>query len=510
MDAKPSELDESSIGKIIKCWGKLIHSVSTAKANLFWLSDGLKKLKCLEFSSSSFEFQAGAMLNIVGLLQQENNELVLKAKGISKVPESLVPEKEGIYEKNISETTKCQAQFMVRSEILKSMEKSFIKAGQAVKRAVYEFRPIIIKHHADCDGYSGGIALERSIKKLILDFHQDESSAWFYIKRSPMQVPFYDISDAIIDLGSILDEGEKYGRKLPLVVVVDNGSSEQDIDALKLFSANGVQTIIIDHHVPAKDDSGFTAGLCSLAHINPFTVGGNSSITAGMLSVELANIIGMDERSSTVPLAALSGISDKSSGEEFKQYLKLAEDTGMGKERLERLAKVVDFFSYNNRRFESRSLVEGLFGKSTKVQENLIAVLLPIVEKKEKSRLKSLLHAHKTQQVGSNKEITIASVNIEQSTITGTFPLIGKSVGLLFDLLKENHEKLVVTGIGNSMITVRMKNINKDINELCRALAQEMPHANIEGGGHPQAGSVKFIPSEKEKVFKRLIEWVEE
>jgi RecJ-like exonuclease len=510
MDIKPSGINKDIVGKVVKCSGKLIHSVSTPRANLFWISDGLGKIKCMEFSSSAFNFKKGSMLNVVGLAQEENNEFILKVKGISECPKEELPDLEKAYETNISQSIRCLPEFLVESEALVRMQEEFVKAGEAIKRAVFEFRPIIIKHHADCDGYSGAIALERSIKKMVLDFHQDESSAWFYIKRSPMQTPFYDISDAIIDLGVILDEMDKYGRSLPLLVIVDNGSSKQDIDALKLFAANEVETIVIDHHIPAKSASGYTASSYSISHINPCTAGSDSNITAGMLSVELANIIGMEEKKSTIVLAALSGISDKSSGKEFEQYLKLAEESGFTRERLKGLAKVADFFSFNNRRFESRSLVEGLFGKGEYMQEHLIRILLPIVERKEKARLESLAHTCRIQQIGKDKGIVVASADIDKSTITGTFPLIGKSVGLLFDHLKEKYEKLLVAGIGKSMITVRMKGISKDINDFCGMLAKEMSYANIEGGGHPSAGSIKFIPSEKDKVFKRLLEWAEE
>lgn len=47
--------------------------------------------------------------------------------------------------------------FFVESDLLKKLEPKLRKAANLIRNAIKNSQPIFLKHHADCDGYIGGI-----------------------------------------------------------------------------------------------------------------------------------------------------------------------------------------------------------------------------------------------------------------------------------------------------------------------------------------------------------------
>jgi RecJ-like exonuclease len=58
------------------------------------------------------------------------------------------------------------------------LKSDFIKAATEIRLAIFQNRPIIVRHHNDADGYSSGFALERAIIPLVSKQHGGGKSPW--------------------------------------------------------------------------------------------------------------------------------------------------------------------------------------------------------------------------------------------------------------------------------------------------------------------------------------------
>jgi len=389
-------------------------------------------------------------------------------------------------------------QFLIKSEVLENLRENFTSALALIKQSISESRPIIIRHHSDCDGYSGAIALEKNILPLILEKHSRPGSNYIYYKRAPMPAPFYDYSDAVRDLSFSLRDNSKFGTRMPLMILLDNGSTEEDIMGIKKLRIYGIKVIVIDHHFTSK---GIIDDFVDV-HINPYLAGGDSNLTSGMLAVELARLI--DKYSFEVEfLAALSGVGDRSSGSEFDQYLEIASKHKYSLDSLKELAEALDFEAHHLRVIEGRELVSDLLGNDKNKQRKIIGLVKADIKFRRQKILEGSLASVKKKDVNG---IQLVEFNVLKVTVRGQYPPVGKTVGMVFDSFKENPT--VVLGYGDESITVRSNCGKFTVQEMLKHLEEKIPQAYIRGGGHENAGTIKFLAAFNGEVVKLVSEFL--
>jgi RecJ-like exonuclease len=70
---------------------------------------------------------------------------------------------------------------------------------------------------------------------------------------------------------------------------------------------------------------------------------------------------------------------------------------------------------------------------------------------------------------------------------------------------KEGISNLVSVGVLNDVMTIRAtESSGFSIHSFLTYLQKHVPSAFVEGGGHKQAGAIKFVPSQREAVLKAL------
>ncbi len=399
-------------------------------------------------------------------------------------------------------------EFLVGTEILKKLKERFVEAATQIRLAIIQDRPIIVRHHNDCDGYSSGFALERAILPLIVKQHSALKAPWEYFLRAPCQAPFYEIDDSIRDTANSLRNVAKFSNKMPLIIIADNGSSEEDLMAIKQGKIHGSDFIVVDHH-------GFDKDVISaevLTHINPFLVGeSGAEISAGMLCVELARFINPDVENVT-QIAAMSGYADRidlAAPKTMEKYLDIAKEEGYTKELLSNISTVIDYVSAKVRFMEVREYIEVLFGEPREQQKKLVSLMAPHINKLDAKGLAIGVSNARQEKLG---KIVLQSIEIEDTFPGfGFFPKPGRATGMVHDdYQKQSGETAVVTaGIMRTAITMRATNdANFSVHELKKYIEKECPGAFVEGGGHKNAGALNFLPYKKEEVVKLLREFI--
>ncbi len=401
-----------------------------------------------------------------------------------------------------------QDSFLVKSKILDKLKKDFIKAATEIRLAIIQDRPIVVRHHNDADGYSSGFALERAILPLIEKQHSSEKAAWEFFQRAPCAAPFYEIDDSIRDTANSLRNVAKFSNKMPLIIIADNGSSEQDLMAIKQGKIHGADFIVIDHH-------GFDKDVISAevkVHINPFLVGEDGGhFSAGMLCSEIARFINPDvENISQIP--AMAGFADMihlGNPEVMEQYLKIAEKEGYTRKLLSDISLVTDYVSTRVRFMEVREYIEVLFGEPRDKQKELVGLMAPYIRD---------LYDKGLAMGKSNAVIEkIGKATLQMIDVDETFPGFGfvPRPGLAIELVHDDlhHagkvDALVTAGVMRTAISFRATDeANFSVHELIEFIGKKCPECFVGGGGHKNAGSINFLPYKQKEVLKLLKEFV--
>ena len=298
-DVKALSIDEVSkdmLKERVELKGSVERIIQTGGPTIFIVSDGTASLALKGFEKPGDraypDIDVEDHVKAVVEVSEYDGELEGEIKNIEKLSEG---EKKELAKKIVNlqlERAKVVApEFLIKSPILDKLKNLYIKAATEIRLAIIQQRPIIVRHHNDTDGYSSGYALERAILPLIQKEHGGEKSAWEFFLRAPCAAPFYEIDDSIRDSANSLRNVAKFSNKMPLVIIADNGSSPEDLMAIKHGKIHGMDFIVIDHHF--SDEDVISAEV--LTHINPFLIGEDGShFSAGMLCTEFARFVNPD------------------------------------------------------------------------------------------------------------------------------------------------------------------------------------------------------------------------
>ncbi|MBI3032934.1 hypothetical protein HYY69_05645 [Candidatus Woesearchaeota archaeon] len=387
---------------------------------------------------------------------------------------------------------------MISSNILDQLLPEMKKAADIIIDAIESRTPIIVRHHLDSDGYTGGVALERAILPLVNKKHTRERDAFYYFRRLPCKAPFYSQEDALRDISTFTDV--RGHAKAPVIIICDNGSCQQDIDGIKLVKLYGATVLVVDHHPPSPEIDTLTG-----SHINPHKVGSTYDYCTGMLCSELAHLVNPHAYDLAF-IAAVGGVADRVESDEFKQYLKLAEQI-ISKEHIYNTAECLDYLGFLVSNAESREIVTDILNPKSERNLPLLHIFRKQLNQKKKLQLESNIKYHKVHE---QKDKIIAEIDIDKVKNTTGFPPRGKTTGMLHDWLKTKHKKPVITcGYTKTGISFRCSTEikNFDVNQIIALLQKKFPEAQVDGGGHRVAGSINFIEASREEVIKEVLEY---
>jgi archaea-specific RecJ-like exonuclease len=513
---------KSSKGEKTNVRGHISRIVQTGGPTVFVISDGTGNLSLKGFIGPGQraypEIEEGDSIKAFIKIEEFQGDLEGEIIHINKLADS----EHDAFLKSIEKIEKERAsitppEFLVKSVILDKLKDSFVEAAIETRLAIIQGRPIIVRHHNDADGYSSGFALERAILPLIVEQHGSEKAAWEFFQRAPCAAPFYEIDDSIRDTAQSLRNVAKFSNKMPLIIIADNGSSPEDLMAIKQGKIHGADFIVVDHH-------GFDEDVISSevkVHINPFLVEEDGShYSAGMLCSELSRFINPNVNNiSQIP--AMSGYADRielGNPKTMDDYLKIAKEEGYTKELLSDIALVIDYVSAKVRFMEVREYIEVLFGEPRNKQKELVGLMAPYIRELDRKGLAIGKSNASVEKVGKTN---LQTINIEETFPGfGFFPKPGRAVGLVHDSLQTESQRddpkgpkgitsLVTAGIMNTAITLRATDeANFSVHELLEFLNKKLPNAFVSGGGHKNAGSINFLPYKKKEVVEGLKEFI--
>ena len=471
-------------GDFYKGTVKIMHKAQPGPV-IFTVSDGYGSADAVIKDS---EFQVDDVVEIAGPVNERAGKLQIELKRIdpSKKDFSTIVE---------ANSEPIEKDFSIKSERLEKMKPLIYKVAKRIRKAILENQAIMIRHHADSDGINAGLAIEQACKGFM---EKIGIVSGYNLYRSPSKAPFYEISDVFRDVVLTKRLIEGHGQKKPLVVVLDNGSTPEDVFGVRALKSLGFEIVVIDHHNPVVITEGKTLVDPYLsAHLNPYIVGLDSQTCAGMLAYETARLIYEKYDNPLIP--AVAGISDRCKIQETEEYIK---KSGKTREELEKIGTAIDFIAYHLRYDAGKGLFEELY-----TNKEFMQIINEEVVKGVETQLQSTMPYLRTQEI---EGVLFSTIDLEKYTMRFKYPTPGKVIGMLHDqvALGKEHMPVITFGVLSDMIILRATKPILPTEKIIRTLKKEIPHANVEGGGHETAGAIKFVSAHQEKVLENIKEQV--
>jgi RecJ-like exonuclease len=511
-------ITKDTVGTKVNFRGKIEFVKQTGGPTLMKIHDGTAQFTLKAFVKPGVrafpEIEIGDFSKVFATITERQGSIEAEVISMNKLTDAESAEMQAEMVKiKLEQAKPLRTDFSIDSPVLVSMKARFINVATIIRAAFFEGRPIILRHDADCDGYSSANMIENGILGLMNEMSGGDVMLQYQnYKRAPSKAPFYEYEDALKDMAFWLRDKVKNGAKSPLVIITDNGSTSEDILGYKQVGLYDCDVVVIDHHYPGeKDESGKVAvDYFVQGHINPYLEGHDSNVCSGMLGYELSRFI-YEKCENSVMIPAMASILDHVDGPEKDEYIRIANEQGFDTEYMTKLGEIIYLQSHYIRFGEYREFVQDLMTPKSKVQQSIVDMLYPEVEK---------LYA-KTRQIGkAYSKVTdygkfyVVEFDGEKGTSRGQFPAVGKSTNLIHAMHEEELDKPVVTMTnGSTFLTIRVGDDIKGFSVpfFCTEwIDKKIPHTGAEGGGHEHAGSVKFVEYAREEVINLFKDYLKE
>ena len=521
------QLDEKK-GKIVRIDGDVQQIQQTSGPTIFIISDESGTTEIAAFDKAGErsypEIELNDAVQVIGEVNEHGGKTQIESSSMIKLDAESTMQLHKLIDDALNKKAQPQdVEFLVKSDVLNRLRPKMYEAAQKIRRAILDGRTILLRHHNDADGICSGVAMEKAIVPLIQKANPSNDAEYYYFKRSPSKAPFYELEDVVKDLSFALEDQERHGQKLPLIVLLDNGSTEEDIVALMQAKIYDIEVVVIDHHSPGnlitKDERngeiyGATVAVDEYVdtHVNPYLVGGDSQLTAGALATEVAHIINPEVKDLIMHLPAVAALGDRAESGEVYQYLKLAAQKGFTKEHLAQIAECVDFEAYFLRFMNGRGIMDTILAvDNLDKHKKMIDALYNEYQKRVDTQLRAALPNIKQTQLQNG--IYFNLIDVEKFAHKFTFPAPGKTCGFIHDkIIKDlGEDKPIVTlGHGPDFGVFRATDaVNEqygfNVNEIVASMIEKVPQAGIDGGGHECAGSIKYIEGLGEEVLFKVV-----
>lgn len=512
---KIGDITTKSMGKTVLLVGEIIQIQQTSGPTIFTISDETGTTWAAAFDEPGIRvyphLNIGNIVEVIGEVSLHSGKIQIESESLEHLhgPESQEARKriiEAIDKKAEPETT----ELLIESEILSSLREPLHDAAKAIRRAILDGRSILVRHHADADGICAGVAIEKAVIPLLKEVNNSNDAEWHFFKRAPSKAPFYELEDVVKDLSFALEDLERHGQKLPLLVLTDNGSTEEDILALMKVKIYDIEVVVVDHHYPGEVQDGKVAVDEYVdVHVNPYLVGGDSNLTAGALAVELAKMINPEITDRLLHFPGIAVVGDHARGEEVDKYMQLAADKGYERDDLEKIATCIDFEAFYLRFMNGRGIIDTILGLGNREKhQKLVDTLYKECQRRVEWQLKAALPNLKTQELSNG--IIFSVLDVEKYAHKFTFPAPGKTCGYVHDQIVQKYREeqpIITLAYGPDFGVIRATDaVNElfgfNLNTIILKLMEEIPAAGVDGGGHECAGSLKFVEGLSKEVLQ--------
>jgi RecJ-like exonuclease len=377
------------------------------------------------------------------------------------------------------------------------------RVARRLRATVLEGRPIRMRHHADGDGLCASVPLQYALERFIADVYEDPEAPRHLLKRLPSKAPFYELEDVTRDLNFALEDRKRHGQKLPLLLMLDNGSTEEDTPAYRNLAHYDVPILVVDHHHPDPEAVEPLVG----DHVNPYLHDEDYRITTGMMCVEIARMIDPGVTDDIEHVPAVAGLADRSEGEAMADYLALAGEAGYDEAQIREIGEALDYATHWLKYSAGREFINDILNVNCDDRDRhgrLVDTLSERAKRDVEDQLDAALPHLESEHLDNGARLY--RIDVERHAKRFTYPAPGKTTGKIHDRkVAETGDPVISIGYGPDFAVLRSDGVRLDIPEMVSEL-KELPGAGVSGGGHLVVGSIKFVKGRREEVLDALVE----
>jgi RecJ-like exonuclease len=486
-------LDEF-VGDLIRIEGEITTARQTSGPTIFELRDETGSVECAAFEEAGVraypDVGEGDVVRIEGEVEKRRGELQVETEGLVILEDEEREEvtdrmENALVERARPEDTEPLAEDAAVDGVLDEIR----DAATAIRRAVLEGRPVVVRHAATADGYAASAAIERATLPLIREQQQGADAEYHYFDRRPLEDAVYDMDDATKDVTTMLSNRERHGETLPLFVFVATGGTTESLDGFDLLDVYGARRVVIDERAI---DSEIEDAVDVL--VGP-DLNGTSETTATALSATVAAHVNSDVRGDLMHLPAVSFWEDTPG-----QYIDIAADAGYddGAVRTLREAIALEAFyqSYEDKR---ELIIDLLFAEEAADATGLAA---------------NISEQFRTRM---DAEIETAEANLERHELDGQTVLVLDTdaythryefppTALLLDELYRRHrdECMALIGVDADEAYIRPTD-SIDVRGLIESARDDASGAALDARG-AREGRVEFLRGERDTAREALLD----
>ncbi|WP_436906544.1 DHH family phosphoesterase [Halosimplex marinum] len=498
-DAEPTHVAVGTladrVGETVRLEGVVESARQTSGPTVFEVRDETDSVECAAFKEAGVraypEIGADDVVRLDGEVRERRGELQVETEALVKLEGD---ERETV-EDRLADALTEQAEPdavdpLVADETVEALSEDVREVATAVRRAVLEERPVVVRHAATADGYVAGVALERATLPLVRDQHDQHDAVYHYFDRRPLEEGVYDMDDATKDATRMLEARERHDEKLPLFVFVAAGATSESLDGFELLDLYGAGRALVDDvAVDPEVDEAVDAAVA------PDGTEARET-TAATLSANVAAHVNDDVRADLQHLPAVSYWEDTP-----EAYAEAADEAGYDEAAVREVREAVALEAYYQSYEDKRELITDLlFGEGDGPGG---------------------LAGHVSEQFREklDAEIETAEANLDTQTVEGTdiavldtdafthryeFP----PTALLLDELHRRHRDDVsaVIGVSDDELHIRSDRAI-DVRDVADRAREWVPNAGLTATS-ARAGKLEYIAGERSAVLDTVIDVV--
>ncbi|ARS88576.1 DHH family phosphoesterase [Natrarchaeobaculum aegyptiacum] len=500
---------KSNVGDQIHLEGEVVQVKQTAGPTIFHIADEHGVVPCAAFEEAGVRAYPGTdvgdVVRVTGTPEHREETLQIEVDGLSTLEGETAEEARERIQQAIDERAEPHdVEPLIDWPAFEKLRPSLREVAKLLRRTVLEGRPIRVRHHADGDGMCAAVPVQIALERFIEEVHEDDHAPRHLVRRLPAKAPFYEMEDATRDLNFALEDREKHGQQLPLLLMLDNGSTEEDVPAYETLAHYDIPIAVVDHHHPDPDA---VEDLLD-AHVNPYLHDEDYRITTGMLCVELARMIYPDLTDELRHVPAVAGLSDRSKADAMDDYLELAAEEGFDEERLQDVSEALDYAAFWLRYNSGDQLIQELLridADDDERHEELVAFLAERSREEVDDQLEAAMAHLEHEDLDNGAHLY--RIDVENYAHRFTYPAPGKTTGEIHDRkIEDTGDPVITVGYGPDFAVLRSDGVRLDIPRMVSELEEEIPGGGVSGGGHLVVGSIKFVKGKREEVIDALVE----
>ncbi|RKD97685.1 DHH family phosphoesterase [Halopiger aswanensis] len=504
---------EANVGEQIHLEGEVVQVKQTGGPTIFHVADEYGVVPCAAFEEAGVRaypsVEVGDVVRVTGTPEHREGSVQIEVDGLSRLEGDDADEaRERIETALEGRAQPHEVEPLIDWPAFEKLRPDLEEVAKRLRRTVLEGRPIRVRHHADGDGMCAAVPVQIALERFIAEVHEDEDAPRHLIKRLPAKAPFYEMEDATRDLNFALEDREKHGQQLPLLLMLDNGSTAEDVPAYETLAHYDIPIVAIDHHHPDPD----AVGNLLDAHVNPYLHDEDYRITTGMLCVELARMIYPDLTEELRHVPAVAGLSDRSKADAMEDYLALAAEEGYDEERLQDVSEALDYAAFWLRYNSGDQLIQDLLQIDSDDEDRhrkLVDFFADRAREEVDEQLAAAMPHLEHEELDNGAHLY--RIDVENHAHRFTYPAPGKTTGEIHDRkIEETGDPVITVGYGPDFAVLRSDGVRLDIPQMVSELEEEVPGGGVSGGGHLVVGSIKFVKGKREEVIEALVEKMED